>query len=153
MAAFQCLFGAGEEPRTLSSLQCRCSSINKDATKLNGIFTQLKSIPRSDWNQAKYEEEALKLYKEEVKEDFKSLHCWVYLKEKPKWVNTSGFVHPTVAKNTVMKEAIPVQAPSTEVEVVPDAKPERSMGQKAAKLHHSLSDKQASADERTAMAL
>jgi hypothetical protein len=34
-----------------------------------------------------------------------------------------------------MKEAIPVQAPSTEAEVVPDTKPEQPMGQKAAKLH------------------
>jgi hypothetical protein len=33
------------------------------------------SIPRSDWNQEKYEEEALKLYEEEVKEDFKLLFC------------------------------------------------------------------------------
>ncbi len=65
MAAFQRLFGPGEEPKTLSSLQCRWASINKDATKFNGIFNQLKSIPRSDWNQAKYEEEAHKLYKEE----------------------------------------------------------------------------------------
>jgi hypothetical protein len=153
MAAFQRLSGPGEEPRTLSSLQCRWASINKDATKFNGIFTQLKMLPRSGWNQANYEEEALKLYKEEVKEDFKFLHCWVYLKEKPKWVNTSGFIRPAVAKNAIMKEAIPVEAPSTEVEVVPDAKPERPMGQKAAKLHRSLSDKQASADERTATAL
>jgi hypothetical protein len=36
---------------------------------------------------------------------------------------------------------------------IPDAKPELPMGQKAAKLHHSLSDKQASADERMAMAI
>ena len=159
MATFQRLSGPVEEPRTLSSLQCRWASINKDATKFNGIFAQLKSIPRSGWNQAKYEEEALKLYKEEVKEDFKFLPCWVYLKEKPKWVNTSGFIRPVAAKKAVMEEAtqppVPVQAPSTEAELVdiPDAKPERPMGQKAAKLHHSLSDKQASADERTAMAM
>jgi hypothetical protein len=83
----------------------------------------------------------------------------VYLKEKPKWVNTSGFIRPAVAKKAVTEEAtqppVPVQAPSTEAELVdiPDAKPERPMGQKAAKLHRSLSDKQASADERTATAL
>jgi hypothetical protein len=100
-----------------------------------------------------YEEEAAKLYNKEVKEDFKFLHCWVYLKETLKWVNTSGFVCPTVTKNTVMKEAIPLQAPSTEAEVVPDAKPEQPMGKKVAKLHHSLSDKQASADERNTMTL
>ena len=34
-----------------------------------------------------------------------------------------------------------------------DVKLERPMGQKAAKLHRTLADKQASADERTAMAL
>jgi hypothetical protein len=154
-ATFQRLSGPVEEPRTLSSLQCRWASINKDATKFNGIFTQLKSIPRSGWNHTKYEEEALKLYKEEVKEDFKFLPCWVYLKEKPKWVNTSGFIRPAVAKKAVTEEAtqppVPVQAPTSETEV--DAKPERPMGQKAAKLHRSLSDKQASADERTAMAM
>ncbi len=126
MATFQHLSGSVEEPRTLSSLQCRWASINKDATKFNGIFA--KTIPRSCWNQAKYEEEALKLYKEEVKEDFKFLPCWVYLKERPKWVNTSGFLRPTVAKNAVTKEAtqppVPVQAPSTEARVVPDVKPE-----------------------------
>jgi hypothetical protein len=52
-----------------------------------------------------------------------------------------------------MKEVIPLEAPSTKTEIVPDAKPEWPMGQKAAKLHRSLSDKQASADERTATAL
>ncbi len=36
---------------------------------------------------------------------------------------------------------------------ITDAKPEQLIGQKAAKLHRSLSDKQASADERTAMAM
>jgi len=65
----------------------------------------LKSIPRSGWNQEKYEEEALKLYKEVVKEDFKFFPCWVYLKEKPKWVNTSGFICPVSAKKAVMEEA------------------------------------------------
>jgi hypothetical protein len=50
MAAFQRLFGPGKEPKTLSSLQCCWVSINKDAKKFNGIFIQLKSIPRSGWN-------------------------------------------------------------------------------------------------------
>jgi hypothetical protein len=44
MAAFQRLSGPGEESRTLSSLQCRWASINKDATKFNGFFTQLKML-------------------------------------------------------------------------------------------------------------
>jgi len=37
-ATFQRLSGPVEEPRTLSSLQCRWASINKDATKFNGIL-------------------------------------------------------------------------------------------------------------------
>jgi hypothetical protein len=78
--------------KNIELLDCHWASINKDATKVNGILTQLKSIPRSGWNQAKYKEEALKLYKKEVKEDLKFLHCWVYLKDKTKWVNTSGFI-------------------------------------------------------------
>jgi hypothetical protein len=79
------------------------AAINKDCTKFNGIFVQLKAIPRSGWNSEKFEEEALKLYKEEVKEDFKFLSCWVYLKEKPKWVNTSGVCCPAVAKKSSLK--------------------------------------------------
>ncbi len=86
--------------RTSSSLQCFWVSINKDATKFNIIFAQLKSNSRSGWNQAKYEEEALKLYKEEVKEDFKFLSCWVYLKEKPKWVDTLDLYAPLLQKSS-----------------------------------------------------
>ena len=118
---------------------------------------QLKAIPRSGWNYEKFEEEALKLYKEEVKEDFKFLSCWVYLKEKPKWVNTSGFIRPAVAKNVISKDIQPVVEDSSSLKKVEkeenDVKLERPMGQKAAKLHRTLADKQASADERTAMAL
>jgi hypothetical protein len=151
ITTFQCLSRPMEEPRTLSSLQYRWASINKYAAKFNDIFTQLSSIPRTGWNQAKYEEEALKLYKKEVQEDFKFLPCWLYIKEKPKLVNTFSFVCPTVTKKAVMEEATqpPVEAPSTEAEVLVNlaAKPEQPMGQKAAKVHHSLSDKQASADE------
>ena len=118
---------------------------------------QLKAIPRSGWNYEKFEEEALKLYKEEVKEDFKFLSCWVYPKEKPKWVNTSGFIRPAVAKNVISKDIQPVVEDSSSLKKVEkeenDVKLERPMGQKAAKLHPTLADKQASADERTAMAL
>jgi hypothetical protein len=53
MATFQHLSGLVEYPRTLSSLQCHWASINKDATKFNGIFAQLKLIPRSGCYQAK----------------------------------------------------------------------------------------------------
>jgi hypothetical protein len=138
-------------------LQCRWAAINKDCTKFNGIFVQLKAIPRSGWNYEKFEEEALKLYKEEVKEDFKFLSCWVYLKEKPKWVNTSGFIRPAVAKNVISKDIQPVVEDSSSLKKVEkeenDVKLERPMGQKAAKLHRTLADKQASADERTATAL
>jgi hypothetical protein len=54
MATFQCLSGPVEDPRTLSSLQYYWASINKDATKFNVIFAQLKSISKSGWNHAKY---------------------------------------------------------------------------------------------------
>jgi hypothetical protein len=148
LTTFQCLSGPVEEPRTVCSLQCHWAAINKDAKKFNGIFAQLKSNPRSGWTWEKYKEEALKLHREEVKEDFKFLGCWTYLKEKLKWVNTSGFICPAVVKRTVTEAAAPplLQTPSIEVENstivdVPGVKPERPMGQKAAKIAlFSLSD-------------
>ncbi len=87
ITTFECLQDVeAEEPQSLShcNVTGHWAATNRDWTKFNGIFVQLKAIPRSGWNHEKFEEEALKLYKEEVKEDFKFLFCWVYLKEKPK---------------------------------------------------------------------
>ncbi len=84
IVTFQCLQGVeAEDSWSLSSLQRRWAAINKDCTKFNGIFVQLKAVPRPWWSQEKFKEETLKLYKEEVKEDFKFLSCWLNLKEKP----------------------------------------------------------------------
>jgi hypothetical protein len=44
----------------------------------------MKGVPS---NHDKYEEEALKLYKKEVKDDLKFLSRWVYFKENPKWLD------------------------------------------------------------------
>jgi hypothetical protein len=77
--------------------------------------------------------------------------------EKPKWVNTSGFIHPAVAKNVISQDIQPAVEDSSSLKKVEkeenDVNLEHPVGQKAAKLHHILTDKQASADERTAMAL
>jgi hypothetical protein len=91
-ATFQHLSGPVEEPRTLSSLQCCWAPINKDAIKFNGIFAQLKIIPISGWNQAKYEEEALSYTRRKSKTISNS--------GETQWVNISGFIRPAVAKKS-----------------------------------------------------
>jgi hypothetical protein len=75
--------------------------MNKDIEKFNGTLTKLRSIPRSGWNCEKYKEETLKLYKIDVKDEFKLLACRVYLKNPPKCVN----IHPDVAQKAVMEAA------------------------------------------------
>ena len=42
-------------------------------------------MPRSGYNEEKYVEDAPKLYKDEMSEDFPFLSIWHYLKDKPKW--------------------------------------------------------------------
>ena len=79
-------FSPTNEERSLASIQARWSDINKKSTKFNGIYTQIKRVPRSGYNDEKYIQDALALYNDEEKESFPFLACWHYLKEKPKWL-------------------------------------------------------------------
>jgi hypothetical protein len=77
-----------------------------------------------------------------------SLLAGINLKEKLKWVNTSGFIHPIVAKNKkdmavvaqTLLITLSVTAERSSFMDVLDTKTERLMGQNTANLHHSLSN-------------
>ena len=108
------------EERSISSLQSQWSDINKKATKFNGTYLQIKRVPRSGFNEDKYIEEALKLYKEEMSEDFPFLSIWHYLKDKPKWTDYTGpdfynvltFAWPQATTSTFLSTAA-LSAPAT----------------------------------------
>ena len=79
-------FSPTNEERSLQALQARWADINKKSTKFNGIYVQIKRVPRSGYNEEKYIQDALALYNDEEKENFPFLACWHYLKEKSKWL-------------------------------------------------------------------
>jgi len=54
-------FSPTNEERSLASIQARWSDINKKSTKFNGIYTQIKRVPRSGYNDEKYIQDALML--------------------------------------------------------------------------------------------
>jgi hypothetical protein len=62
-------------------------------------------VPRSGYNEENYVEETLKLYKDEMSEDFPFLSVWNYLKDKPKWTVNM------MKKKEVTKKAIVEKKP------------------------------------------
>ncbi len=73
------------DERSNSLMQTRWNQINKATLKFNGIFTQVVKVVRSGWNQEMYEEEAKRLYLDEVKEPFNFYNIWLFIKGQPKW--------------------------------------------------------------------
>ena len=78
------------DERSISSMQTRWNQINKATLKFNGIFTQVVKVVKSGWNQEMYEEEAKRLYLDEVKEPFNFYNIWLFVKGQPKWQSGSG---------------------------------------------------------------
>ena len=98
-------FSPTNEERSLQALQARWADINKNSTKFNGIYVQIKRVPRSGYNEEKYIQDALALYNDEEKENFPFLACWHYLKDKPKWL-VNGAPKKKEAKKAAVKTAV-----------------------------------------------
>mmetsp|Transcript_8329 Transcript_8329/g.12114 ORF Transcript_8329/g.12114 Transcript_8329/m.12114 type:complete len:372 (+) Transcript_8329:91-1206(+) len=153
-------FSPTNEERSLASIQARWSDINKKSTKFNGIYTQIKRVPRSGYNDEKYIQDALALYNDEEKESFPFLACWHYLKEKPKWL-LNGAPKKKEANEAAVKktDSLPsLPAISKEVAVnidgdVGEAESSRPSGQKKAKEIKNVALRQVEVDEKTARAL
>ena len=151
------------EERSISSLQSRWSDINKKATKFNGTYLQLKRLNRSGFNEEKYLEEALKLYKEETSEDFPFLSIWHYLKDKPKWTVNKMKKKEAPKKGNDEKKPVATATSSGSgdsgdiVDVSPVDDDEdyaaRPIGQKKAKQLRDAAQRQVEADEKAAQAM
>jgi hypothetical protein len=148
------------EERSLSSLQSRWSDINKRTSKFNGTVLQIKRVPRSGWNEDKYIEEALQLYKDEMSEDFTHMAVWNYLKDKPKWLVQAMKKKEVAKKEVIKKETAAAESSSstTVVDIVDVADDDgvgslRPIGQKKAKEQRNVALRQIEIDERTSRAL
>ena len=152
-------FSPINEERSLASLQGRWSDINKKTTKFNGIYTQIKRVPRSGYNEERYVQDALALYSDEEKEMFAFLGCWHYLKDKPKWLVNGAPKKKEVKKAAVKVESLPsLPAISKESIVsidgdVDESESSRPVGQKKAKEIKNVALRQVEIDEKTARAM
>jgi hypothetical protein len=159
---FMRLSGSVEE-RTISSLQCRWADINKKCTKFNGIMTQTRNVTRSGYTEDNYVEDALKVFKHEMGEEFNFLSCWQYLKEKPKWTINSGSIAAVVKKEQVIKkekgESKPTLMNKNEVlyldddEDVDEVGNTRPPGAKDAKNNRATAQRQIEIDDKAARAM
>jgi hypothetical protein len=154
----------GTTDRSIASLQGRWSTINKDATKFNGIMRQVSNVPRSGWNEDKYQEEATKLFLEETGEEFLFLSCWMYLKDRPKWkISAGGSVVNTMltkkdnAKKTGDKKEKATKETATtgggDPEDIAVVSNERPLGNKIAKNARNVAERQVEIDERAVMVM
>ena len=154
------------EERSISSLQSRWSDVNKKTSKFNGTYLQIKRVPRSGWNEDKYIEEALQLYKDEMLEDFTNMAVWNYLKDKPKWLLQAMKKKEVPKKEAPKKEAAAAEATTTTTistsrttgAVVGLAEDDgvgslRPIGQKKAKDQRNVPLRQVEIDDRTSWAL
>ncbi|EEY67932.1 uncharacterized protein PITG_18344 [Phytophthora infestans T30-4] len=73
-------------PRTtFKASSGRWKKLLPEVTKFEGIFTKLKSQPRSGWSEPMYVENTAKIYQERTKHPFEYLAALKGLRDKPKW--------------------------------------------------------------------
>lgn len=65
------------------------------------MYLQFKALPRSGYDEEKYVQDVLALYRDEMNESFPFFLCWKYLREKPEWQIKDG-----VNKKKEKKEAL-----------------------------------------------
>ena len=122
-------------------------------------------MPRSGYNEEKYVEDALKLYMDEMSEDFPFLSIWNYLKDKPKWTVNMMKKKEVTKKAIVEKKPL---APATNngnvcsedvVDLVDclvggdEDCAARPIGQKKAKQLQDAAQRQINAEEKAAQAM
>jgi hypothetical protein len=152
-------FSPTNEERSLAALQGRWADINKKTTKFNGIYTQIRQVQRSGYNEERYVQDALALYSDEEKETFPFLGCWHYLKEKPKWlVNGAPKKKEKEVKKAVAKveslPSLPEISIETNIDVdVDETESSRPIGQKKAKEVKNAALRQIEIDEKSAREL
>lgn len=109
--------------RNAAALISRWNTIRADVSKFCGLVSKVEAEERSGWSPDMYIEETLRLWKlkDAKNNDFAYKHCWVYLKDKRKWLVEIG----AVSKNQTIDQFQKTE-PKTET-------PTRPPGQKTAK--------------------
>jgi hypothetical protein len=148
------------DERSISSMQTRWNQINKATLKFNGIFTQVVKVIKSGWNQEMYEEEAKRLYLDEVKEPFNFYNIWSFVKDQPKWQSGGGSYKKLVVLEDLASEML-TEKKSDEKSGGTDSNGEnkenksadRPIGNKAAKQARAEENKKTSFEEMNATSM
>jgi hypothetical protein len=109
--------------RNVTALISRWAAIRLDVSKFCGLYGKISAEEHSGWSPDMYIEEAMRLWslRDPKNGEFNFKSCWLYLKDKRKWLVDIG----EVPKNQSVEPA-----QQNEAAVVTPARP---IGQKAAK--------------------
>jgi len=73
---------------TSGTLQNKWKTINAKCSSFAGCYAQSKNASNtSGWNEEKFRERALELFREKEGSEFDLISCWEQLKECPKWMS------------------------------------------------------------------
>jgi len=84
------------------------------------MYLQIKKVPRSDYNEAKYVQDTLAIYRDEMNERFPFLLCWNYLREKPEWQISGELKKKKEIKEALAKKKSIEATPVNDVDEVID---------------------------------
>lgn len=84
----------GDPERNAAALSSRWITIRSDVSKFCGMFGKVAADEHSGWSPEMYIEEAMRLWKlkDSKGSDFAFKSCWLYLKDKRKWMIETGTV-------------------------------------------------------------
>ncbi|XP_050259048.1 uncharacterized protein LOC126704052 [Quercus robur] len=91
--------------RTAISLICRWGTISEKTNKFSGCMAKVNAHHQSGITEQDKITNAKALYKETFKKPFLLKHCWLMLKDQPKFANPNGrsraFVPPTLESTSI----------------------------------------------------